>query len=162
MTRRSGAAKALVEQPGPCLSRAQASPGPSGQSEASRTPSRRVHGSPHRPVRGAHLTSITARSRTVARSDAAALLSVTQCYGSQLSEVADDPDRRIFAYLSSADSAISTAQISRIGSAEGAGRVGPSSLLPGITAAMSLPGMRMATGRSSGVRSALGGSRISR
>ena len=41
MTRRSGAAKALVEQPGSCLPRAHASPGPWGQS-----------GQPERPVGG--------------------------------------------------------------------------------------------------------------
>jgi hypothetical protein len=49
------------------------SAGPLGSVRSSRTPSRRVHGPPHRPVPGAHLTSTTGRSpsRTTARRAAA-------------------------------------------------------------------------------------------
>jgi hypothetical protein len=70
MTRRSGAAKALVEQPGSGLPRAHGSPGRRGQFGHPARPSRRAHGPPHRPVPGAHLTSTTGRSRTAARRDA--------------------------------------------------------------------------------------------
>jgi hypothetical protein len=44
--------------------------GPPGSVRSSRTPSRRAHGPPHRPVPGAHLTGTTGRSRTAARRDA--------------------------------------------------------------------------------------------
>jgi hypothetical protein len=81
MTRRPGAAKALVEQPGVVPAAGTGFAGPLGSVRSSRMTSRRVHGSPHRPVLSAHLTSTTGRAEQQRGELQSRLLSVTQCYG---------------------------------------------------------------------------------